>query len=590
MALTDIYTNSNLFSSKSSGQEYIFAAFIVVVAIIIILITWVIYTLNKQFRGCNPTSYQDIYNKPVDMPDPDPNKSDDFNDRLKSLPRNFYIKTAYNACCGDSYKNTFVNLCALDNCINKGARCLDFQIYSYNNQPIIAASTVNNNYIKETYNHLLTLDVLTHIKQKCFNDMDNKDPLYLHFRIMSNNKEIYDVLGQQIIDTFGNHLLNDDNELSISGASFNKFINDTIINSPYFEQKVIIIVYTQNNVLVQNSKLAECVNLNSGSEYFNLIRYNELISKGESNSIQIDECKNKFVMVLPDLDTNLSNFDIILPISNGCQFIAMKFQTHDENLKSYLDYFKNDYNTYFSFKLKSEKLRLDKQDPAPIEGGVVLSEPLLDCYHLDSNTQLTNDKCIKAQDLQTYIMKDNKDIVLGELANLLDLAETAKCNENILSDGRNRIQLFYEEYNKIVSSIINSWLNVLKPKHSLLEATTINFKINPTIRIFNISGHISINEINIWDLNSLSSDNKINADEIKIFKKDICNLIDVKNSYGSITLETSPEEREKEMLKYLLQKCAGDDRGSLVSFVVKLYKSIEQYLYITENFTFDSCP
>lgn len=593
MDFSELYTNSNLFSSKSSGQEYIFVAFIVVVAIIIILIAWVIYTLNKQFRGCNIASHQDIYNKRSDMPDPDPNESDDFNDQLKSLPRNFYIKTAYNACCGDNYKNTFVNICALDNCIYKGARCLDFQIYSYNNEPIIAASTVNNNYIKETYNHLPTEEVLRHIKEKCFNNMDSKDPLYLHFRIMSNNKEIYDILGEQIMHIFDNHLLNSANELSISGASFNKFINDTIINSPYFEQKVIIIVYTQNNVLVENSKLAECVNLNSGSDYFNLIRYNELLSKGESNSIQIDECKNKFVMVLPDLDTNLSNFDIILPISNGCQFIAMKFQTHDENLKSYLDYFKNDYNSYFSFKLKSEKLRLDKQNPAPIEGGVVLSEPLIDCYDLDAVTEESNYKCQKAQDLQEYIMLDNKEIVVNKLKILLKLAENAECNEKILSDGRNRIKIFYEEYNKIITYLIPSWKALNTRDKSKLYATDISFTFNP-VKIINISGDtiedIEIDTFNIWDLTKLYPDNqKITADEIKIFKQGICNLIDVKNSYGSSTLETSAEEREKEMLTYLLKKTVEDnDEASL--FIVKVYKSIERYLYNKENFTFDSCP
>lgn len=590
MAFSEIYTNPNLFSSKSSGQEYIFVAFIVVVAIIIILITWVIYTLNKQFRGCNTIKDHDIYNKPSDMPNPDPNKSDDFNDELKSLPRNFYIKTAYNACCGDNYKNTFVNLCALDNCIIKGARCLDFQIYSYNNQPIIAASTVNNNYIKETYNHLLTLDVLTHIKKKCFSDIDSKDPLYLHFRIMSNNKEIYDILGQQIIDTFesGNHLLNSDNELSINGASSNKFINDTIINSPYFEEKVIIIVNTQNNLLVQNSKLAQCVNLNSGSQYFNLIRYNELFSKGESNSIQIEECKNKFVMVLPDLDTNKSNFDIILPISNGCQFIAMKFQTHDENLISYLDYFKNDYNTYFSFKLKSDKLRLNKPAPSTIDSGVVLSEPLLDCYHLDANTQTTNDKCVKAQTLQEYIMQDNKDIVLSKLDIILSDARAAKCDENILSAGSNRIKVFRDEYRDIVYSILDSWNNVLQPLQGFFNNIEDEFHID-TITIEDVS----ISVIPIWDLLRLPTERQITADQKKIFKKDICNLINLKASTGSNTLAPAPEEREKEMLRYLIKKCTGDgstDTTNPVSFAVKIYKSIEQYLYVTDNFTFDSCP
>ena len=522
MDFSEIYKNSNLFSSKSSGQEYILVAFIVVVAIIIILVTWAIYTLNKQFRGCSTLYEHESYNKPQDMPNPDPSKPDDFNDQLKSLPRNFYIKTAYNACCGDNYKNTFVNLCALDNCILKGARCLDFQIYSYNNKPIIAASTVNNNYIKETYNHLLTGDVLKHIKLKCFDNRDSKDPLYLHFRIMSNNKDMYDILADEIIDTFGDtHLLNSENELAINGASSNKLINDTIINSPYFEEKVIIIVNAQNNLLVENSRLAECVNLYSGSQYFNLIRYNELFSKGESNSIQIEECKNKFVMVLPDLDTNKSNFDIILPISNGCQFIAMKFQTHDENLISYLDYFKNDNNTYFSFKLKSEKLRLDNQNPSTIDGGTVLSEPLLDCFHLDTTTGDNQNKCEKAKALQDYIEKNDRDIVVAELDTILSEATTAGCDENILSAGRNRLKVFIQEYTDIIHSIFDSWINVLKPIRSALVDGQTTDIVPPIVTGLNTPEHPekTIYNITTWDLTALSGDKKITDEQKKFLKR-----------------------------------------------------------------------
>ena len=264
-----------------------------------------------------------------------------------------------------------------------------------------------------------------------------------------------------------------------------------------------------------------------------------------------------------------------------------------ENLKSYLDYFKKDYNSYFSFKLKSEKLRLDKQNPAPIEGGVVLSEPLIDCYDLDAVTEESNYKCQKAQDLQEYIMLDNKEIVVNKLKILLKLAENAECNEKILSDGRNRIKIFYEEYNKIITYLIPSWKALNTRDKSKLYATDISFTFNP-VKIINISGDtiedIEIDTFNIWDLTKLYPDNqKITADEIKIFKQGICNLIDVKNSYGSSTLETSAEEREKEMLTYLLKKTVEDnDEASL--FIVKVYKSIERYLYNKENFTFDSCP
>ena len=55
--------------------------------------------------------------------------------------RDYYIKTAYNCCSAGKYKNDFVNLCALKSCINQGARCLDFEIFSVNGQPVISVSS-----------------------------------------------------------------------------------------------------------------------------------------------------------------------------------------------------------------------------------------------------------------------------------------------------------------------------------------------------------------------------------------------------------------------------------------------------------------
>ena len=53
--------------------------------------------------------------------------------------RDYYIKTAYNCCTAGEYKNDFVNVCALKNCIRQGARCLDFEIYSVKGSPVVAA-------------------------------------------------------------------------------------------------------------------------------------------------------------------------------------------------------------------------------------------------------------------------------------------------------------------------------------------------------------------------------------------------------------------------------------------------------------------
>ena len=102
--------------------------------------------------------------------------------------RDFYIKTAYNCCASGQFKNDYVNLCALKTCIEQGVRCLDFEIYSINDEPVVAASSVNNFTIKETYNSIPINEVFTTIQNIAFSNgmcPNADDPLFLHFRIMS---------------------------------------------------------------------------------------------------------------------------------------------------------------------------------------------------------------------------------------------------------------------------------------------------------------------------------------------------------------------------------------------------------------------
>ena len=126
-------------------------------------------------------------------------RSSDF-DASNSTLINYHVKSAYNCCCGDGYKNNFVSLCALKKVIANGCRFLDFEIYSYNNDPIIASSTQENNFIKETYNALLLSDVLSAITNEgAFDATITKcalDPLILNFRVKSTNLTMLVKMGE----------------------------------------------------------------------------------------------------------------------------------------------------------------------------------------------------------------------------------------------------------------------------------------------------------------------------------------------------------------------------------------------------------
>ena len=82
--------------------------------------------------------------------------------------RDYYIKTAYNCCALGEFKNTFVSLCALKEVIRQGVRCLDFEVYSINNDPVIAVSSLSDYNIKESYNSLAFEKVMETIRTCLF--------------------------------------------------------------------------------------------------------------------------------------------------------------------------------------------------------------------------------------------------------------------------------------------------------------------------------------------------------------------------------------------------------------------------------------
>ena len=115
--------------------------------LVFMVILWIYSKLTLNEANCSVMNelYEDF--PPISTINPN---TEQFSHNL----RDYYIKTAYNACCAGTFKNNFVNLCALKNCIKQGARCLDMEVYSVNDKPVIATSSVNDFSVKETYNSI----------------------------------------------------------------------------------------------------------------------------------------------------------------------------------------------------------------------------------------------------------------------------------------------------------------------------------------------------------------------------------------------------------------------------------------------------
>jgi len=362
------------FSVKTlNTSQYFYITLVIIIFVLLLLFSWVFNRLGLKDRSCNKlrlawptltnTSYLISYNTV---------KTDSANtfDGSNCKFVNYHVKSAYNCCCGDGYKNNFVALCALEKCIVNGCRFLDFEIYSYNNDPIIAASTANNNYIKETYNSLLLEVVLETIKEKGFNQTATNcanDPLILNFRIMSTNinmlKKIGELIQKYLHTSNQNFTIETRKGAVLLGVEMRELYRKLIIICEFNPQPNIV----ENSELV---KLKNYINLQARGPECNTFRYNQIVSKKGSVSF-INETKQKYVIVLPNLDNSVINFDPKTSFDTGCQAICMKHQNVDNNLLGYNALFKANFN--YSW-LKKKLLLLNINAPVlPVyTGGVNL--------------------------------------------------------------------------------------------------------------------------------------------------------------------------------------------------------------------------
>jgi hypothetical protein len=309
-----------------------------------IVIVYVYKKFNLDDKNCRDMNYQ-YPNMPL-LKSFNENSGDMFSYKL----RDYYIKTAYNACCAGEFKNDFVNVCALKNCIKQGARCIDLEVYSLDDKPVIATSSIDDFSIKETYNSVPFPAVLGVISDYAFSGSTcpcPEDPLILHLRIMSNNSKIYDEMAQDLHTKLERRLLGpqysyENNQRNISEEPLSNF-----------KGKVIIIV-DKSNPLFENTSLDEYVNLASNSMFMRKVRFSNGIKFAQDTNELTEYNKKNMTICLPDLSSSPANYSVSIPMNYGCQMIALSFQNYDANMSFYEKHFNG---VGYSFSLKPEKLR-----------------------------------------------------------------------------------------------------------------------------------------------------------------------------------------------------------------------------------------
>ena len=332
---------TDVFQQETDVKVTIFlVCFLIILVFVMGLYIYKKRHLNKQ--NCN--DLDKIYDGFPLLQSINPNE-----EQYKYLLRDYYIKTAYNCCCGGEFKNDFVNTCALKKCIQQGARCLDFQIYSVDNKPIISTAAIDDYFIKETYNSVDFADAMDIVDRYAFSGStcpNPNDPLILHFRISSNRKEIYNAMADIIQNSLSDRVLGKEYSYEFEGYNLGA------VPLSNFMGKVIIII-DRSNDLFEDTDLKEYCNIASNSIFMRALREYDIKYNPNIDELSYYNKKN-MTIVMPDISATNDNYAAGLAMSYGCQMIGMNFQNFDENMEFYDIMFDENGS---AFKLKPKALR-----------------------------------------------------------------------------------------------------------------------------------------------------------------------------------------------------------------------------------------
>lgn len=267
--------------------------------------------------------------------------------------RDYYIKAAHNVFNPDKFKNSNVSMDAFLYVIARGCRFIDFEVFSVENQPVIASSSVNSFNYKETYNHIPVSDAFEVLGNYVFSGSkcpNPGDPFIIHMRMMSQNITMYDNLAKIISQSksVARYLLGPKYGREYQSKDLG---NDNLLD---FKGKIILMVDGTNPVY-RKTKLFELINMSSKSMFLSKYTYFGVKNVGDPQIFK-DANKKNMCLVLPDKGGRPINDGHNGPFTWGCQIAAMCFQeeARDEKLKAYEDKFAS---VGYAFILKPEDLR-----------------------------------------------------------------------------------------------------------------------------------------------------------------------------------------------------------------------------------------
>jgi len=271
----------------------------------------------------------------------------------------YFILSSFNSCCGGDIRDDYVDLKPLSTTMKAGARFLDFEIYSKDGLPVIAASpelsnTTNNGW-KGTFNHLSFEKVMKTVRN--LNRGYDKGPLFLNFRIRTNSDNIYSHMADSINRLFKDKLL----DYTYTKAGENAKYPNKLLRTKMKKLKDRVVIFCDDpNRNYLDTDFYSLINLVTNQSA--LIIDDETAFKNDAKAT-VDLSKENLFVVTPDD----SKINPLFPRfwEKGCQFVCMNFGTVDSHLESILKIY-NDNGS--AFKLKPRNMRyvpVFPKDPKP---------------------------------------------------------------------------------------------------------------------------------------------------------------------------------------------------------------------------------
>lgn len=337
-------TTKEIINSLSNMKETTAVFLISLITLMIVIITLIYYFYYKTLRSKNCDSMDYIYGQLNGKI-----KSINNSETFKYTFKDYYIKSAYNCCSGGNYRNDYLDVCILKDLLKQGVRGLDFEIFSIDDKPVIATSTSDSYYVKETFNYIPFSDAMDVIQNYAFataSAPNSLDPIIVHLRIKSNNQLMFQNFAK-ILQLYINILLDKNYDSENYNNNFGNIELQKLLG------KVIIIVDGTNTAYLECPEFNKFVNMESNSMYMRALHYYDIKYTPDMNEL-IQFNKQNMTIGMPDKGANPDNPSSIVMREMGIQMLAMRYPKIDTYIEEN-DALFND-NGY-AFVLKPEKLR-----------------------------------------------------------------------------------------------------------------------------------------------------------------------------------------------------------------------------------------